>query len=89
MAYIIHATDDFYVYDFLDPSGGKGRIVGYVFGILAGIAVLFGVVSWLIWLRSLLARRLGKDRDGSSIRQRSVTKTKEEGNEIELNRGVK
>ena len=89
MAYIIQATDNFYVYDILDPSGGKGRVAGYVFGILAGIVVIFGVVSCLIWLRSLLARRLGKDGDGSSIRERSAMKTKEEGDEIELHREVK
>jgi hypothetical protein len=51
VAYITHATEGFYTYDFLDMSKGKGRVAGYCFGILAAIAVIFVAVWGAIWLR--------------------------------------
>ena len=51
LAYVTHATEGFYPYSFLDPADGRGRLVGYVFGIAAGFIVLFCVVQGLIWLR--------------------------------------
>ncbi|KIW14785.1 hypothetical protein PV08_07570 [Exophiala spinifera] len=51
LAYLTHATQHFYVYSFLDPSTGSGKVAGYCFGIAAGIIVIFFVVWALIWLR--------------------------------------
>lgn len=51
LAYITFATQGFYTYSFLDPGRGKGRLVGYVFGILVAICVIYGLVCGLIWTR--------------------------------------
>ena len=52
LAYVTHATQGFYTYSFLDPSGGhSGRVAGYVFAIAGGFIVLFGIVWGIIWLR--------------------------------------
>ena len=59
LAYVTHATQDFYTYSFLDPAKGTGSLVGYIFGIFAGIIVLFVIVWLLIWLREWAARRMG------------------------------
>lgn len=54
LAYITHAVQGFYTYDFLDPGQGRGRVAGYVFGILAGVCVVFGLVWCCIRLRKWL-----------------------------------
>jgi len=67
LAYITYATKHYYVYSFLDPEPthdvyingvkknlggvGKGAVVGYVFGIAAGIIVIFCVSKGLQWVR--------------------------------------
>lgn len=51
LAYLTRATQGFYVYGFLDPANGKGKLVGYVFGIAAGITVIFALVKGLMWVR--------------------------------------
>lgn len=51
LAYLAHATEGFYVYDFLDPSNGKGRVAEYTAGIAAGILVIFLITWFLIWVR--------------------------------------
>ncbi|EHY60286.1 hypothetical protein HRR83_000048 [Exophiala dermatitidis] len=56
LAYLTHATQHFYVYDFLDPDNGSGKVTGYCFGIAAAIIVVFGVVWLLIWLRRRFTR---------------------------------
>ena len=57
VAYITHAAQGFYTYDFLDPGRGKGRVAGYVFGILAGICVVFGLVWCCIRVRKWLTEK--------------------------------
>jgi hypothetical protein len=51
LAYLTHSTRGIYVYGFLDPAGGKGKLAGYVLGIAVGIIVIFVIVKGLIWLR--------------------------------------
>ncbi|KAK6367428.1 uncharacterized protein PV06_06708 [Exophiala oligosperma] len=51
LAYLTHATQHFYVYSFLDPSKGSGKVTGYCFGIAAGIIVIFFAAWAVIWLR--------------------------------------
>ena len=54
LAYVTHAAQDWYVYPFLDPtetSGGTRGVTAYVFGILAAVIVIFGLVWALIWFR--------------------------------------
>lgn len=58
LAYVTKATQGFYTYDFLDPTGGKGKVVAYVFGILLAIAIIYGLVCGLIWARKWLTERL-------------------------------
>lgn len=54
LAYITYATQHFYTYAFLDPANGKGRLVGYVFGILVASIIVFFIVWGLIWIRRKL-----------------------------------
>ncbi|KAF2756755.1 hypothetical protein EJ05DRAFT_76461 [Pseudovirgaria hyperparasitica] len=52
LAYLTHATQGFYVYDFLDiQEHGSGITAGYIIGILVGACVIFIIVKYLIWLR--------------------------------------
>lgn len=61
IAYITYDTEHFYVYSFLDPSThGSGRVVAYVFGILAAAVIAFVLVWLLIWGRSAATRRSDK-----------------------------
>ncbi|KEF55045.1 uncharacterized protein A1O9_08698 [Exophiala aquamarina CBS 119918] len=57
LAYLTHATQGFYVYNFLDPDTGAGKVTGYCFGIFAAILIIFFVVWGLIWVRRRLARQ--------------------------------
>ena len=59
LAYVVHATEGFYVYSFLDPSHGKGKVAGYAFGIAAAIIIIFLVVWVITWVRRRLTG-LGK-----------------------------
>lgn len=54
LAYLTHATQGFYTYDFLNPAKGNGRVAGYVFGILVATCVIFAIVWSLIWSRKRL-----------------------------------
>lgn len=75
LAYLTHATQGFYVYDFLDPATGAGKVTGYCFGIFAGILVIFFVVWGLIWTRRRLTRlgkRSRRDFDWNSSLDRDV-----------------
>jgi hypothetical protein len=53
VAFITFATENFYVYAFLDDrkKGGRGRVAGYIFGILAVAVIIFIIVRYLILLR--------------------------------------
>lgn len=52
VAYITHVVEGFWVYDFLDPTNGEGKLCGYVFGILVAIIVWFCVVYGVLWLKT-------------------------------------
>ena len=83
LAYLSHTTQGSYVYSFLDPAKGSGRVAGYVFGILAAVIVIFGVVYGLIFGRRWLARRLKLDEDKGKTRRHA------EGHEMESMSEVK
>jgi uncharacterized membrane protein len=60
VAFITLASEHFYVYTFLDYHlHGRGRVAGYILGILVLAIVVFVVVHFLIMLR----RRLTRTRD--------------------------
>lgn len=73
LAYLTHATQGFYVYNFLDPDTGSGKVTGYCFGIFAGILVVFFVVWGLIWTRKRFTRQ-GK-RSRKDLARRSSLET--------------
>ena len=59
LAYVTYGTQHFYTYSFLDPTlHGGGRVVAYMFGILAAILVIFVVVWLLIRLRQWITERV-------------------------------
>lgn len=75
LAYLTHATQGFYVYNFLDPDTGAGKVTGYCFGIFAAILVIFFVVWGLIWVRRRLTRpgkRSPRDVDRNASIDRDV-----------------
>jgi hypothetical protein len=53
VAFITFATEHFYVYSFLDDTkkGGRGRVAGYIIGILVAAIIVFIIVRYLILLR--------------------------------------
>ena len=71
LAYLTHATEGFYPYSFLDPNKGRGRLTGYIFGILAAVCVIFLVVRTIIWARIWITeKKLGLG--GKCAKNRSV-----------------
>jgi len=58
VAFITYGTEHFYVYSFLDNrTHGRGRVAGYIFGILAAAIVIFVIVHFLILGRQKLTER--------------------------------
>ncbi|KAK5017656.1 hypothetical protein LTR16_001610 [Cryomyces antarcticus] len=52
LAYVTYGTQGFFVYNFLDDRiGGRGRVAGYVFAVLAATIVVFVIVRCMIKLR--------------------------------------
>jgi hypothetical protein len=54
LAYLVHHTQGFYTYNFLDPGPHgehSARVAGYSIGILIGITIIFAVSWGLIWIR--------------------------------------
>jgi glycopeptide antibiotics resistance protein len=52
LAYVTHATEGFYVYDFLDiQSNSSGKVAGYIVGILLATLIVFLIVRYLIVFR--------------------------------------
>ncbi|MCJ1291358.1 hypothetical protein MMC34_002901 [Xylographa carneopallida] len=58
LAYITYATQGFYVYSFLNPAHGGGRLAGYIIGILVAECIIFGLVWGVIWVRVWLTERI-------------------------------
>ncbi|KAF9266397.1 hypothetical protein L218DRAFT_858215 [Marasmius fiardii PR-910] len=75
LAYVTHATEGFYPYEFLDPAKYHSRVAAYVFGIVIGEIVVFFIVFGLIKLREIIfpPKNVGKDllemkeRDSGSV----------------------
>ncbi|KAF4440240.1 hypothetical protein FACUT_3564 [Fusarium acutatum] len=64
LAYLTHATQGFYVYNFLDYQdvGGRGIVAGYILGIAVGIVIIFCIVWGVIWVRRWLTEtKFGMD----------------------------
>lgn len=76
LAYVTHATQGFYVYDFLDDKNGtkRGTVAGYCIGILVAAIVIHLVVHFIIvirvWATEKKAGMLGKPspRDPTRLR---------------------
>ena len=52
LTYVTHATEGFYVYDFLDTqTNSSGKVAGYIVGILIASVIIFLIVRYLIVLR--------------------------------------
>lgn len=62
LAYLTHATQEFYVYDFLDlQENSFGIGAAYIIGILVAAVVIFVIVRYLIMLRVWVTeKKLGK-----------------------------
>ena len=62
LAYLTHATEGFYVYDFLDlQENSSGVVAAYIVGILVAAIVVFLIVRYLILLRVWVTeKKMGK-----------------------------
>ncbi|KAH7394695.1 hypothetical protein BKA66DRAFT_438504 [Pyrenochaeta sp. MPI-SDFR-AT-0127] len=62
LAYLTHATQEFYVYDFLDlQENPSGIVAAYIIGILVTAVVIFVILRYLIMLRVWVTeKKLGK-----------------------------
>lgn len=57
VAYITRATEHFYVYHFLDPKTGTGKVAAHDFGVIAIAIVLFLVIWGLVWARKWVTEK--------------------------------
>jgi len=57
VAYITHATQGFYTYDFLDPQIQHAKVAAYIVGIAVGEVIVFVAVHYLIVLRERLVSK--------------------------------
>jgi hypothetical protein len=65
LAYLTHATDGYYVYDFLDlDKHSSGIVAAYIVGILVAAIIIFLIVRYLIllrvWVTEKKLRKMGK-----------------------------
>ncbi|KDQ49594.1 hypothetical protein JAAARDRAFT_42703 [Jaapia argillacea MUCL 33604] len=79
VAYITHATQGFYTYDFLNPEKEGAVLAGYIVGIAVGEIIVFTLTRYLMVFRNWLAARLGKGR----IQQRRASIKSEDWEEVE------
>lgn len=82
LAYLTKYTDHFYVYSFLDPGVNgdhKIRVIGYIFGVLAAIIVIFALVKGAVWLRKWVTEKkldkIGNFHGGRGIQHGEVELT--------------
>ncbi|KAJ4351566.1 uncharacterized protein N0V89_006909 [Didymosphaeria variabile] len=85
LAYLTHALQGWYTYDFLDLSKHSGGVVaGYIVGILVGSIIVFLIVRYLILLRLWLTeKKLGMTGKFSSRDQRGV-RDEEAGKHVQM-----
>lgn len=85
LAYLTHATEGFYVYDFLDlQEHSSGIVAAYIIGILVGAIIIFLIVRYLIMLRVWVTeKKLGKTGKFSS-RGRVGLMNEEAGKDVPL-----
>lgn len=58
LAYLTHALQGWYTYDFLDlDKHSSGVVAGYIIGILVGSIIIFLIVRYLILLRLWLTEK--------------------------------
>lgn len=75
LAYLTHATQGFYVYSFLDPERGSGKVTAYCFGIFAAIVIIYFVVWGLIWIRRRITtpgKKSRRDLERPSLLDRDI-----------------
>lgn len=73
LAYLTHATEGFYVYDFLDlDKNSDGIVAAYIVGILVAAIIVFLIVRYAIvlriWVTETKLGKRGKSRRGTGVR---------------------
>lgn len=80
LAYVTFYAQGWYVYFFLNPAEGRGKVAAYCVGIAAAIVVVFFVAWVLIWLRRRftgLGKKSRKDPGSESMLARHDIETRE------------
>tara|TARA_R110002003_G_scaffold12_2_gene812 strand:- start:14300 stop:14680 length:381 start_codon:yes stop_codon:yes gene_type:complete len=91
LAYLTHATQGFYVYDFLDlQANSSGIVAAYIIGILVAAIVVFLIVRYLILLRIWVTeKKLGKAGKFSAREARPIVNEDPEKGTSSRNLGAK
>jgi hypothetical protein len=58
LAYLTRYTQDFYVYEWMNPAHGNASIILHVLGYAGGMVALFVLARYAIIARNMLAQRL-------------------------------
>jgi hypothetical protein len=84
LAYVTYATDNFFVYDFLDTrTNSPGKVAGYIVGIGIGTVIIFLIVRYLIVFRIWVTeKKLGKRGKTTSRGERGYVRDDAEKNAV-------
>ncbi|KAJ3965068.1 hypothetical protein EV361DRAFT_1021590 [Lentinula raphanica] len=69
LAYLVHATQRFYTYLFLDPSSSHGLLAGYIVGIAVGACIVFALVKMVMWYRTRFAEKILTATDNGDLQR--------------------
>jgi len=77
LAYLTRAADGYYVYSFLDPSGGhSGRVAGYIAALAIAQIIILCLVKLAIWARRWVTESklgmMGKFYGGRGMEQDNI-----------------
>ncbi|KAF2467677.1 uncharacterized protein BDR25DRAFT_266666 [Lindgomyces ingoldianus] len=81
LAYLTYATDDYFVYDFLDSTtNSPEKVAGYIIGILVAAVIIFLIIRYLIMLRVWFTEKPGRTGEFTTHRGVSLEEEAEKGN---------
>lgn len=84
LAYVTYATNEYFVYDFLDTrTNSSGRVAGYIVGILIGAIIIFLIVRYIIVFRVWITeKKLGRHGKTTARGERGYVREDTEKNTV-------
>ncbi|KAH7412117.1 hypothetical protein DE146DRAFT_603124 [Phaeosphaeria sp. MPI-PUGE-AT-0046c] len=71
LAYITRLTQDFYVYEWMNPAHGNASIILHVLGYAGGMIAIFFLVRYAIVARNMLAEKM-ETRRSQGLREKAI-----------------